>query len=105
MGSAQRKTRPGRLLLALAMLFFFVSVDAPFPWSTPLYYELSFDVEPWYGVEGVERARSDLARVGLSPRSLEVTWALGQLACQGTGCNTFKALRADLHMAAGAGCA
>jgi hypothetical protein len=95
MSTERQRARPGQLLLALAMLFFFVAVDAPFPWSTPLYYELSFDVEPWYGPDGAERARADLAREGLTPRSLEVTWTLGLLACQGSGCNTFKAVRAD----------
>lgn len=89
-----RKNRPGQLLLALVLLYFFVSIDAPFPWSTPLYYELGFDVEPWHGPEGLDRARADLTREGLSPRSIELTWTFTLLACQGGGCNIAKTLRA-----------
>lgn len=80
---------------ALVLLLLFTSIDAPFPWSTPLYYELAFDVEPWHAVDGLERARADLAKEGLSPRSLELTWTVGLGAvCHGTGCSIYKAIRA-----------
>jgi hypothetical protein len=90
----RRRPRPAQLVVALLLLLLFTSLDAPFPWSTPLYYELAFDVEPWHGDDGLQRARADLAREGLTPRSIELTWTLGNIACMATGCAVFKAIRA-----------
>jgi hypothetical protein len=90
----QRRAKPAQLILAAALLLIFVTLDAPLPWSTPLYYELSFDVEPWHGPDGIERARADLSREGINPTSPEITWTIRQLSCMGTGCNISKALRA-----------